>query len=176
MTTGVRIQEEIDEMRRTGRSPLDIAELIGNLAIAMDKQDTEKDNHFSVMDGPNHSRRQALCNKCDGNLIPSRNPKTNERIYICQTCGNKTNPKIDVMTYSTGLTTVEGFRRRKMGAAKLSGSRGNIVALEQDEQNRDLYAEGKGITQKKITATGDDKQLEKRSGVSITDVQQINPS
>lgn len=183
MTVGIKIREQIDEMRRTGSSPLDISEYLGNIAIALDKalplgdQIAQKDNTFSIMDGPKHSRRQALCSECEGHLMPSRNPKTNERIYVCQDCGHKTNPKIDVMTYSTRVTTVEGIKIRKMGASKLSGSNSRYqVAVEQDETNRNLYDDRKSVMGKKITPTGDDKRLQARSGVSITDIEQINPA
>lgn len=173
MTVGVRLRDEIDEMKRTGRSPLDIAELIGSVALSL--KQPERDSHFSIMDSPKHSRRQALCSKCDGNLISTRNPRTNERIYICDKCGDKTNPKIDVMTYSTRLSTVEGVRMRKMGSSKLTGSR-PVITVETDEHNRDLYSDGGSITKKKITPTGDDKRLEQGSGRSITNIEQVNPS
>lgn len=182
MVVGIKIQQEIDEMRRTGKSPLDISEYLGNIALALDKalplkDREEKDNTFSIMDGPKHSRRQALCAKCDGHLLPSRNPKTNERIYVCQDCGNTVNPKIDVMTYSTRVTTVEGIKMRKMGSSKLTGSKGRYqVAVEQDEVNRNLYDDRKSLLGKKITPTGDDKKLQARSGCNITNVEQINPS
>lgn len=182
MTVGVKLREQIDDMKRTGRSPLDIAEFVGTLAIAWGKDDSvdtdDRIRHESEFNMPSRSSKQALCPKCDQTMIHTRNPRTNERLLMCSNCGHKTNPKIEPVQFATNISTVEGLRRRKMGSAKLSGttSSGNQVALEQDEFNRDLYSDRSTITKKKVTITGDDKRISEGSGRSITDVQQINPT
>ena len=178
MTVGPKIRQSIDDMKRMGFATQDITDILKKpdsiKFLGSDAQiESHKDTGFSELSAPIGSKT-ALCSIDGAKLVPSRSEKTNDKILICSLCGRRSFPSIEPIEYATRMKTVLGTRTRKGMSAKLSQS-SNYVDVERDEVSRDVYKHRDSLFKKQTTATGDDAMLERLSGVSVVDSEEVKP-
>lgn len=183
MVISPRMRSDIDDLKSMGKSTLDIVDMVntdtqkkrGSTVEQLSK--SYSDSEFNEIRLPDRHKKNAICNVCGGSLVNSRESGDSNRILLCTICGRKTNPMITPMQYATRMQTVTGEQRRKGPSSKMTHVSGEAqrIFVEEDNINRNIYASGNSHIEKRFSVIGEDKEMEKLSGVSITGVTETRP-
>jgi uncharacterized C2H2 Zn-finger protein len=176
LVVGPKIRERLDELKTFGATSIDIRESEGDTTKRDMMADRHLDTGFSNLSDTSTTMRVSLC-PVDGTKFQGiKNGRTGEVLLVCPQCGRHSNPRLDPIEYATRINTKEGVRTRKGTTAKSTYGSSDIVETFSDEVDRDIYKDRKSIFTKKLIPIGDDKLLERQSGLSITEINEVIPN
>jgi hypothetical protein len=168
-----RIHERLDQLKDMGQSNIDARDMFGDTDNLGNPK--PRDIGFTDLTSDGSTSSIALC-PLDGTEFDAiRNARTDEIMLICPTCGRYSNPRLDPVEYETRVRTKEGLLSRKGTTAKSTNIDSDVIESFVDEVDRDLYKGRNSLFSKRTVHSPDEKLLEKQSGVTVTDVQEVRP-